>query len=85
MGPVASSCFSTLFDVAKCKTAGPRAAPRQDNITGRSYLLRGRPVLVLARWAGAGPRNVLVQDQDGARQVRPFRGLRRLPGGCHAG
>jgi len=60
-------------------------APRQDNITGRTYLLRGRPVLVLARWAGAGPRNVLVQDQDGARQVRPFRGLRRLPGGCHAG
>lgn len=66
------------FDVAKCKTAGPRAAPRQDNVTGTTYLLRGRPVVVLARWAGGGPRNVLVEDEDGRRQVRPFRGLRRL-------
>ena len=85
MGPVASSGFPPSFDVAKCKTAEPRAAPRQDNITGRTYLLRGSPVVVLVRWAGAGPRNVLVQDQDGGRVVRPFRGLRRVPGGSHAG
>jgi acetyl esterase len=46
-------------------------------IVGRIYLERGRPVVVLARWAGAGPRNVLVQRRDGTKVVRPFRGLRR--------
>lgn len=46
-------------------------------IVGTTYLLRGRPVRVLARWAGSGPRNVLVEDETGRRFVRPFRGLRR--------
>ena len=44
---------------------------------GRTYLERGVPVTILARWAGNGPRNVLVQRPDGAHVVRPFRGLRR--------
>ncbi len=44
----------------------------------RVYLERGEPVVVLARWgAGGGPRNALVQREDGSRVVRPFRGLRR--------
>jgi acetyl esterase len=46
---------------------------------GRVYLERGDPVTLLARWAGAGPRNVLVERADGTRVVRPFRGLRRAP------
>lgn len=44
---------------------------------GRTYLERGSPVVVLARWSGKGPRNVLIQRADGTRVVRPFRGLRR--------
>lgn len=44
---------------------------------GRTYLLHGEPVIVLARWLGRGPRNVLVEYADGRRVVRPFRGLRR--------
>ena len=44
---------------------------------GKVYLEKGRPVTVLIRWAGKGPRNVLIQRQDGSRVVRPFRGLRR--------
>jgi hypothetical protein len=45
---------------------------------GRTYLERGRPVTVLARWGpGGGPRNVLIRRQDGQLAVRPFRGLRR--------
>lgn len=51
---------------------------------GRTYLERGAPVVVKARWGpGGGPRNVLVQrgGQDGWRSVvRPFRGLRCSPG-----
>ena len=44
----------------------------------RVYLERGKPVVVLVRWgAGGGPRNVLVERDDGSRVVRPFRGLRR--------
>jgi hypothetical protein len=43
------------------------------------YLERGEPVVVLARWDGRGPRNVLVERSDGTRVVRPFRGLRRVP------
>lgn len=47
---------------------------------GRIYLERGKPVVVLVRWGkGGGPRNVLIQREHGARVVRPFRGLRRLP------
>jgi hypothetical protein len=44
---------------------------------GRTYLERGHPIVVLARWsAGGGPRNVLIRRSDGTRAVRPFRGLR---------
>jgi acetyl esterase len=46
-------------------------------VIGRRYLERGRPVVVLARWSGPGPRNVLLRRADGALVVRPFRGLRR--------
>lgn len=47
-------------------------------MVGRTYLERGRPVEVLARWGpGGGPRNVLVRRLDGALVVRPFRGLRK--------
>ena len=51
-------------------------------MTGRVYLERGRRVLVLARWGeGGGPRNVLIEREDGSRVVRPFRGLRRVQRG----
>jgi acetyl esterase len=46
----------------------------------KTYLERGNPVVVLRRWNGKGPRNVLIQRQDGSRVVRPFRGLRRVKG-----
>jgi hypothetical protein len=47
-------------------------------LIGRTYLERGRPVVVVARWsAGGGPRNVLIRREDGTMTVRPFRGLRR--------
>ena len=45
---------------------------------GRTYLERGAPVVVVARWGpGGGPRNVLVRREDGHKVVRPFRGLRK--------
>ena len=44
---------------------------------GHTYFERGRPVVVLVRWAGRGPRNVLVRREDGSKVVRPFRGLRK--------
>lgn len=51
---------------------------RSARIVGRTYLERGRPVVVLVQWGpGGGPRNVLIERADGARVVRPFRGLRR--------
>jgi acetyl esterase len=56
-----------------------------DNITGTTYLERGRPVVVLIRWAGKGPRNVRIQRDDGARVVRPFRGLRVMRDAVGAG
>jgi hypothetical protein len=46
-------------------------------LVGRTYLERGEPVVVVARWGGEGPRNVLVRRSDGRLVVRPFRGLRR--------
>lgn len=47
-------------------------------IVGKTYLERGRPVEVLIQWGkGGGPRNVLIQREDGTKTVRPFRGLRR--------
>lgn len=46
-------------------------------MVGRTYLLKGQPVVVLARWRGKTcPRNVLIQIADGSKTVRPFRGLR---------
>lgn len=49
---------------------------------GRIYLERKRPVCVLTRWLGNGPRNVLIyRYATGERVVRSFRGLRRAPGG----
>jgi hypothetical protein len=57
--------------------AEARPSPRTDAIIGRTYLERGAPVVVLVRWSGQGPRNVLIQRPDGTRVVRPFRGLRR--------
>jgi hypothetical protein len=43
----------------------------------RAYLERGKTIVVLIRWGtGGGPRNVLIQREDGSRIVRPFRGLR---------
>jgi hypothetical protein len=45
---------------------------------GGVYLERGRPVTVLVRWAGKGPRNVLIRREDGQLVVRPFRGLRKV-------
>jgi acetyl esterase len=49
-----------------------------DQMVGRTYLERGRPVVVVTRWGpGGGPRNVAVRREDGSTVVRPFRGLRR--------
>lgn len=45
---------------------------------GRTYLERGHPVVVLCRWNGRGPRNVLIRRESGDLVVRPFRGLRRV-------
>ena len=46
-------------------------------MVGRTYLERGRPVVVVQRWGpGGGPRNVLIRRADGTLVVRPFRGLR---------
>jgi acetyl esterase len=45
---------------------------------GRTYLERGRPVVVLTRWGpGGGPRNVAIRREDGQVVVRQFRGLRK--------
>jgi hypothetical protein len=53
------------------------------NVTGRIYYERLRsgwvPVRVLVQGNGGGPRNVLIEREDGSRVVRPFRGLRRWP------
>jgi len=50
-------------------------------VIGRTYLERGRPVVVLVRWrpGAEGPRNVLIRREDGSQAVRPFRGLRKPP------
>jgi hypothetical protein len=51
---------------------------RNGGMVGRTYLERGRPVVVLVRWGpGGGPRNVLIRREDGTLVVRPFRGLRK--------
>lgn len=46
---------------------------------GRAYTWRGSVWRVVTRWAGAGPRNVLLAGWRGERVVRPFRGMRRAP------
>jgi acetyl esterase len=61
-------------------------------VVGKTYLERGKPVVVLARWGpGGGPRNVLIERANREQVVRPFRGLRtprdsdrerKLPGGA---
>jgi acetyl esterase len=45
---------------------------------GRTYLEKSKPVVILARWNGKGPRNVLILRADGTEVVRPFRGLRKV-------
>jgi acetyl esterase len=57
------------------ETNGARG--NRQGVVGRTYLERGQPVVVVARWGGGGPRNVLVRRADGSLVVRPFRGLRR--------
>lgn len=47
-------------------------------ITGRTYLKRGQPVVIVIQWRGKGPRNVAVKRQDGSIVVRPFRSLRKV-------
>jgi hypothetical protein len=47
-------------------------------VIGTKYLERGQPVVVLVRWNGKGPRNVLIERADGTKVVRPFRGLRKI-------
>jgi hypothetical protein len=60
-------------------------APMAKGIEGRSYLERGKPVTVLARWNGKGPRNVLIKRCDGCEVIRAFRGLRKTqPVGAHS-
>lgn len=69
----------TLIDLFDRPSVMPWTASKgPDRITGRTYLERGVPVIVLIRWRGKGPRNVLVERPDGSRSVRPFRGLRRM-------
>jgi len=64
-------------------------------VTGRTYLERGEPVVVLIRWVTLPPataaviwhrpprrnppRNVLIERAHGTLVVRPFRGLRKYP------
>jgi acetyl esterase len=64
-------------------------------VTGRTYLERGEPVVVMIRWVTLppataaviwhrpprrnAPRNVLIERAPGTLVVRPFRGLRRCP------
>jgi acetyl esterase len=55
----------------------PGASGRDDAGKDCVYLERGRPIVVLVRWSGRGPRNVLVRRESGELVVRPFRGLRR--------
>jgi len=54
---------------------------------GDVYLLRGEPVMVLARasWQRGTPRNVLILRADGSETVRPFRGHRTLAAAHHPG
>jgi acetyl esterase len=65
------------LEAMHARTVRTRRGP---GIAGRSYIERGRPVLVLIQWGpGGGPRNVLIRRDDGQDVVRPFRGLRKDP------
>jgi len=53
---------------------------------GKTYLEKGKPVVIKAQWKWSatvngrkvgGPRNVLIEREDGTQVVRPFRGLRK--------
>jgi hypothetical protein len=44
---------------------------------GKTYFERGNPVVLLAKWNGKGPRNVLISREDSTKVVCPFRGLRK--------
>jgi hypothetical protein len=47
----------------------------QQRMVGKTYLERGKPVIVLARWGKGGGRcNVLIQSQDGTSVIKSFRG-----------
>jgi acetyl esterase len=48
------------------------------SIEGRTYMEKGRPVRILIQWNGKGPRNVLIEREDGSKVVRPFRGLKKI-------
>lgn len=71
------SPFSISQPYLRANLFAPPTRKQADNITGRTYLERGQPVVVLIRWRGKGPRNVLIARSDGTRVVRPFRGLRK--------
>ena len=65
-----------------------REETTERRMIGKTYLERGKPVVVLVKWGkGGGPRNVLIQRQDGTKVVRPFRGLRKSNAvrGVHVG
>jgi hypothetical protein len=70
----------------ECGAIGPSGLLRgalYGGMVGNTYLERGRPVVIVARWLGQGtPRNVLIRREDATLVVRPFRGLRkvRVPG-----
>jgi hypothetical protein len=57
----------------------PTVRKTPDNIIGRKYWERDQAVKVLAR---TGPRNVLIEREDGSQVVRPFRGLRPVRWYC---
>jgi hypothetical protein len=45
---------------------------------GKSYLEHGKPVVVPARRGkGGGPRNILIQREDGTKVVRPLSGVKK--------
>ena len=71
------------FDAAAGTADSPLNASvwlmRARGMIGKTYLERGLPVVVVARWNGKGPRNVLIRRGDGSQVVRPFRGLRKPP------
>jgi hypothetical protein len=64
---------------------GRRYLLRGEQVTVLTQWATARPdpalaaALPLVRTASTAPRNVLIQYPDGRTQVRPFRGLRRIP------